>query len=158
MATYKKWTGQYAESLRRLEESCVQPKGLKESGVFSQQMKRWRRMPTELIRFYMLLSYSSVCYFYCKKSNRFELWRFLYKYIDSRSIHGCFLPDVLEKTLIFWVFIQVQINIPNSVQFDLCASSVFPHLQIFLCNSLISNWLQFSITTIVITLYQQFVK
>jgi hypothetical protein len=66
MATKLKRPGQYVELLRRPDDNCVQPKGLKERGIFAQQMKRQRRTPTKLIRFYMLLSYSSVCYFYVR--------------------------------------------------------------------------------------------
>jgi hypothetical protein len=48
----------------------------------------------------------------------------LYKYIDSRSIDGCFLPDVKEKTLLFLVLIQVQIEILIFVQFELVSMTM----------------------------------
>jgi hypothetical protein len=52
----------------------------------------------------------------------------LYKYIDSRSIRGLLLAGCNRENSLFLVLIQVQTEIPNFVQFELCVSLVFPYL------------------------------
>jgi hypothetical protein len=52
----------YAELLRRPDDRCVQPKGMRKINVF-QQVKRQKKMPAKLIGFYTLLSYFRIMLF-----------------------------------------------------------------------------------------------
>jgi len=73
---------------------------------------------------------------YCKKSNRFELWKILYNYTDSRSTHGYFLPDVIIKNSPF-----VKINTSADRDSNFCAvwvmfSSCIPYFLFPLCHGI----------------------
>jgi hypothetical protein len=63
----------YAELLRRPEDRCVQPKGMRKGSV-SASRRRDRRECQQSSSFSMhCCLISNIFYFYYKKSNRFEL-------------------------------------------------------------------------------------
>jgi hypothetical protein len=128
----------YAKSLERPEDRCVRPKGIRKGSVFFQQKKRWKGLPMKLIILYALFYYFK--YFLCLiiRSPTVLSCDNLHKIHRYQIYQGLLLAKFNRENSPYWVLIQVQTEIPNFVHLGLCVSSVFPYLNISLCNSLIN--------------------